>query len=50
MSPIIVVPGRWSQADLDHQVEVVTAALSYNSGHCSAGAEVNKRKVQIFAC
>lgn len=50
VSPIIVVPGRWSQADLEHQVEVVAAALSYNSGHCSAGAEVSTSKLQMDLC
>lgn len=40
VSPIIVVPGKWSQKDLDHHTEIVAASLAFNSGHSSTAAEV----------
>lgn len=41
VSPIIVVPGRWSKADLRFQAEHVITMRLYNSGHnCIAGQVV----------
>ncbi|WP_137846262.1 aldehyde dehydrogenase family protein [Microbacterium sp. 2FI] len=41
VSPIIVVPGRWSDADLRFQAEHITTMRLYNSGHnCIAGQVV----------
>ncbi|MCP2635326.1 aldehyde dehydrogenase family protein [Microbacterium sp. HD4P20] len=41
VSPIIVVPGRWSDADLRYQAEHVVTMRLYNSGHnCIAGQVV----------
>ncbi|WP_231637146.1 aldehyde dehydrogenase family protein [Microbacterium sp. No. 7] len=38
VSPIIVVPGRWSRADLRYQAEHVVTMRLHNSGHnCIAG-------------
>lgn len=38
VSPIIVVPGRWSRADLRYQAEHVATQRLHNSGHnCIAG-------------
>lgn len=53
VSPIIVVPGKWSDQDLDHHAEIVAAALVHNSGHCSTGAEVRScfdRILSRFVC
>ncbi|MFT4230512.1 MAG: aldehyde dehydrogenase family protein [Microbacterium sp.] len=41
VSPIVVVPGRWSDADLRYQAEHVVTMRLYNSGHnCIAGQVV----------
>lgn len=41
VSPIIVVPGRWSDADLRYQAEHIVTMRLYNSGHnCLAGQVV----------
>ena len=41
VSPIIVVPGEWSEADLAFQAEHVVTMRLYNSGHnCIAGQVV----------
>lgn len=41
VSPIIVVPGEWSEADLAFQAEHVATMRLYNSGHnCIAGQVV----------
>lgn len=41
VSPIIIVPGRWSDADLAFQAEHVVTMRLYNSGHnCIAGQVV----------
>ncbi len=41
VSPIIVVPGQWSEADLKFQAEHVATMRLYNSGHnCIAGQVV----------
>lgn len=41
VSPIIVVPGQWSEADLAFQAEHVATMRLYNSGHnCIAGQVV----------
>ncbi|NLA09995.1 MAG: aldehyde dehydrogenase family protein [Microbacteriaceae bacterium] len=41
VSPIIVVPGRWSKADLRFQAEHITTMRLQNSGHnCIAGQVV----------
>jgi acyl-CoA reductase-like NAD-dependent aldehyde dehydrogenase len=41
VSPIIVVPGEWSEADLKFQAEHVATMRLYNSGHnCIAGQVV----------
>lgn len=41
VSPIIVVPGRWSAADLRYQAEHVVTMRLHNSGHnCIAGQVV----------
>lgn len=41
VAPIIVVPGEWSQADLDFQAEHVVTMRLQNSGHnCIAGQVV----------
>jgi acyl-CoA reductase-like NAD-dependent aldehyde dehydrogenase len=41
VSPIIVVPGRWSAADLRYQAEHVATMRLHNSGHnCIAGQVV----------
>ena len=41
VSPIIVVPGEWSEADLRFQAEHVVTMRLYNSGHnCIAGQVV----------
>jgi acyl-CoA reductase-like NAD-dependent aldehyde dehydrogenase len=41
VSPIIIVPGEWSDADLRYQAEHVVTMRLYNSGHnCIAGQVV----------
>lgn len=41
VSPIIVVPGRWTDADLRYQAEHIATMRLYNSGHnCLAGQVV----------
>ncbi len=41
VAPIIVVPGQWSDADLDYQAEHVVTMRLHNSGHnCIAGQVV----------
>jgi acyl-CoA reductase-like NAD-dependent aldehyde dehydrogenase len=41
VSPIIVVPGRWSDADLRYQAEHIVTMRLHNSGHnCIAGQVV----------
>jgi len=41
VSPIIVVPGRWTDADLTYQAEHISTMRLYNSGHnCIAGQVV----------
>ncbi|MFT3798020.1 aldehyde dehydrogenase family protein [Microbacterium sp.] len=41
VSPIIIVPGTWSKADLRYQAEHVVTMRLYNSGHnCIAGQVV----------
>ncbi|MFT4051091.1 MAG: aldehyde dehydrogenase family protein [Microbacterium sp.] len=41
VSPIIVVPGRWSRADLRYQAEHIVTMRLHNSGHnCIAGQVV----------
>lgn len=41
VSPIVVVPGRWSRADLRYQAEHVVTMRLHNSGHnCIAGQVV----------
>lgn len=41
VSPIIIVPGEWSDADLAYQAEHVATMRLYNSGHnCIAGQVV----------
>ncbi|GMH35791.1 hypothetical protein BSKO_03659 [Bryopsis sp. KO-2023] len=40
VSPVIVVPGRWSSKDLDCHADIVASALVHNSGHTSTGVEV----------
>ena len=41
VSPIIVVPGTWTDADLRYQAEHIVTMRLYNSGHnCMAGQVV----------
>jgi len=39
VSPVIVVPGRWSRADLRHQAEHVATMRLHNSGHNCIAAQ-----------
>lgn len=40
VSPVIVVPGRWSRADLRYQAEHVATMRLHNSGHNCIAAQV----------
>jgi acyl-CoA reductase-like NAD-dependent aldehyde dehydrogenase len=40
VTPYIVVPGRWSQRDLDYYAEEVVASLVNNAGHNCLKVEV----------
>jgi len=40
VTPYIVCPGLWSQADLDYHAGTVVAGLTHNAGHNCLKAEV----------
>ena len=40
MSPVIVVPGEWSQADLKFQAEHVATQRLHNSGHNCVASQI----------
>lgn len=40
ITPYIVCPGRWSQADLEYHAATVVAGMSHNAGHNCLKAEV----------
>ena len=40
VAPVIVIPGRWTEAELDHQTAQIVAAKMANAGHICASPQV----------
>lgn len=40
VTPVIIVPGRWSDKDLEYHADTVVTALAFNAGHNCLKAEI----------